>query len=249
MSDARKILLSVRNAGVVYRTGTPIFRRRHRFEALKNISFELYHGESLGIIGRNGAGKTTLLRLLNGVIEPDSGTVVNPGHSVSLLTLAVGFDPNISGRHNAVLSGLLLGMDRPDIERRIRSIFHFAELEDYIDVPVKNYSNGMRVRLGFSIAIQVQTDVLLIDEVLSVGDYKFRKKSEKHMRQKLKSGDTIVFVSHNASHIKDLCDRAIWVERGESVMAGKARDVVEAYENRVQSEVQKDEEAGGEMVS
>lgn len=223
-------VLSLKNVGVVYRSGLPIFRRRNVHEALKDISFDLFHGESLGIIGRNGVGKSTLLRVLNGIIKPDRGEFVNYGFDTALLSLTVGFDQNVSGRHNAIISGMLMGRSRREMVELLPAIIEFAELEEFIDQPVKNYSTGMKQRLGFAVACQVKTDVLLIDEILSVGDARFKRKSEAVMRDKLVSGDTIVLVSHSAETIRQLCSKAVWIEQGVVQAAGDPGEVIREYQ-------------------
>jgi lipopolysaccharide transport system ATP-binding protein len=222
-------LISLQNVGVYYwlRNG---FLRRQRFAALKDISFDLFQGESLGIIGRNGAGKTTLLRLLGGITQPDRGTLVNNGYKTSLLSLQVGFDPQLSGLYNAIISGMFLGFTRAQVKARLYEIVSFAELEEFIDQPVRTYSAGMKARLGFSVAFHLDPDVFLIDEVLAVGDADFRKKSLAVMQKKILSDKTIVLVSHSAGTIRQLCTRAVWIEEGVTRMEGDTESVIEAYE-------------------
>ncbi len=228
MTD-KDLLISVEKAGVRFKLGKHIFSRKY-FEALKNVSFDLKRGDSLGVIGRNGAGKSTLLRLLSGILKPDFGKIINYNAKTSLLSLQVGFDPELSGRFNAILSGMLLGFSKKEVEDNIDNIIAFSELEEFIDAPVKLYSSGMKARLGFSVALELSPDVLLIDEVLGVGDVEFRKKSIFIMREKLLSDQTIVLVSHDAKTIMNLCNRAVWIEDGISRMEGDAATVVEAYE-------------------
>lgn len=228
--------MRLRNVGVNYRSGTSLFRKRRTFTALSNVSFDLYHGDSLGVIGRNGAGKSTLLRLLNGIIQPDSGTLENLNVRTALLSLNVGMDPTVSAEQNAILCGMLLGLSKMQIVGKLEEIFEFADLTDFMSEPVKNLSTGMKARLGFSIATHLKSDVLLIDEVLSVGDVKFRKKSRQIMEEKLRSGDTVVLVSHNANDIKTLCNKAVWIEHGRTIMEGPSGDVLKAYEAHLQAE-------------
>lgn len=228
MSD-REPLISVSNVGVRFKNNHSFFSSS-AFEALRNVSFDLYQGDSLGIIGRNGAGKTTLLRLLGGIIRPDRGFIKNSNVSTTLLALQVGFDSELSGRINAILSGMLLGFRKKEVMANLENIIAFSELHNFIDLPVKTYSAGMRARLGFSIALKLSPDVLLIDEVLGVGDAEFRTKSLAIMREKLLSDQTIVLVSHDAKTIRDLCNRAVWIERGTVRMEGDSAQVVEAYE-------------------
>lgn len=206
------------------------FSKNNQRQALSNISFDLYKGDSLGIIGRNGAGKSTLLRLLAGIIIPDSGRVINRGYKTALLSLQVGFVPQLSGRDNAVLSGMLLGFSKKEIEIKIDEIFKLAELKEYINFPLHAYSNGMKARLGFSVAHYLDPDILLIDEILAVGDADFRRKSLEIMQNKLLSDQTIVLISHNAKLVKKLCNRVIWIEHGTMRMEGDADSVVSCYE-------------------
>lgn len=213
-SNSRPVL-RIKNVGVSYRRRAGFFRWSH-YCALKDVSFDLYHGETLGVIGRNGAGKSTLLKLLAGIISPDCGEITNSGCSVSLLSLQAGFIPNLTGRENAILSGMLLGLHRMEIEKKMDQIVSFSGLEDFIDEPVKSYSVGMRARLGFSVAFQADPDVLLIDEVLGVGDAEFKKKSAEAMQSKINSNKTIVLVSHDERLIDSLCDRKILIEGGVS---------------------------------
>jgi lipopolysaccharide transport system ATP-binding protein len=229
----KKTMLTLKNVGVTYTSGLPIFGRRTQHTVLKDISFELNHGDSLGIIGRNGVGKSTLLKLLNGIIKPNQGEIINHGYRTSLLSLTVGYDNNVSGRDNAILSGMLMGRSKAHMLRKMPDIIEFSELEEFIDQPVKNYSTGMKQRLGFAVAMQVQTDILLIDEILSVGDARFRKRSESVMKSKLLSGDTVVLVSHGAATISSLCNKAIWIENGIVQEQGDAEEVIKRYEQYV----------------
>jgi len=184
------------------------------------------------VVGRNGAGKSTLLQLLGGIISPDAGQIHRAASQISLLSMQAGFDPQLSGKANAILSGMLLGFNRQEVESKLYNIISFSELGDFIDKPVNSYSTGMRARLGFSVALELNPDVLLIDEVLGVGDLRFREKSMAVMKEKLLSKQTIVFVSHNGHVVRNLCNRAIWLENGKLVMDGSADDVVSAYEGR-----------------
>jgi len=222
-------LLSLKNIGVSYRRRVGL-HRQPPFWALEDVSLEIYRGETLGVIGRNGVGKSTLLRLLAGIIKPDRGTIHldTPCH-ISLLSLQVGFLPQLTGRENAVLSGMLLGVPRKAIEARMDKIIDFAELGDFFDQPIYVYSTGMRARLGFSVAFQTDPDILLVDEVLGVGDAEFREKSERAMRQKIRSNRTVVLVSHNPQTIRNLCDRAVWIEKGCTRLEGDPDCVLAAY--------------------
>ncbi len=223
-------MISLRNVGVSFWKKRGFFGREP-FVALKDVSFDLNKGDSLGVIGRNGAGKTTLLRLLSGITRPDKGTLVNRGYSTSLLSLQVGFDSQLSGRYNAILSGMLLGFRKMEIESKLGEIIAFAELEDFIDQPIKTYSSGMKARLGFSVAVHLDPDILLIDEVFAVGDEDFKKKSLAVMHEKIRSDKTIVLVSHQISTVKQLCNRAVWIEEGVTRAEGETGYVLKEYES------------------
>ena len=206
--------------------------------ALKDVSFEVHRGEALGIIGRNGAGKSTLMRVLAGIIRPDRGRFVNHGCRVSLLSLQAGFIPHLTGRENAILSGMLLGLPRKAVEARLPAIIEFAELEEFIDQPVYTYSSGMSARLGFSTAIQVDPEVLLIDEVLGVGDSQFRQKSSAALKELIRSDKTVIMVSHGAGTIRQLCDRAVLMESGTTVAQGSAQAILANYQSRTQQQLE-----------
>jgi len=218
-------VLSLRNVGISYKRR--IFSEP--FWAIKDVSFDLYHGETLGIIGRNGVGKSTLLRMMAGIIKPDTGTFVNNGYSASLLCLQLGFIAYLSGRENAILSGMLMGLRKKEIKAKIDAILEFSELGDFFDEPIATYSSGMKARLGFSVAFQVDPDILLVDEVLGVGDERFRQKSTKVMQEKIRSNKTIVFVSHQAAIIEQLCNRVIWIEEGVSKAEGTPKEIFAEY--------------------
>ena len=229
--NSMKQAISVQNAGVGFSIRRSLFRKEI-IPALRDVSFNLYQGDSLGIIGRNGAGKTTLLRLLCGIIRPDSGKIIiNNNLKVTMLSLQVGFEPALTGRVNAILSGMLLGYHKCEVIANLDKIIEFAELGDFIDKPVQTYSSGMKARLGFAVALRLSPDILLIDEVLGVGDAEFRKKSMAVMKKKLLSDQTIVLVSHSTATIKELCNRAVWIEKGRSIMEGNVDEVIGAYEN------------------
>jgi len=221
---AKDILISVQNATLSY----PVkqgFLRWAKYTPLNNISFDLHRGETVGIIGRNGAGKSTLLRMIAGIIEPDQGRIVNHGASVSLLSLGVGFMPHLTGRENAMLSGMLLGLRKNEIARRMETIIEFSGIGAFIDQPLSTYSTGMRARLGFSTAIQIDPDVLLMDEVLSVGDEEFKNRSFIEIKRLIKSDKTVVLVSHAIPVIKELTNRLVWIENSTANVVG-ATDVV-----------------------
>lgn len=208
---------------------------RGGFPALRGVSMDLKRGEKLGIVGRNGAGKSTLMRVIAGVLVPDSGRVERDHGPCRLLALGSGFMPQLSGRENAVLSGLVLGMQRREIVSRLEAIKAFSELGDFFEQPVRTYSSGMRSRLGFSVAIQQQPDILLIDETLAVGDAHFNVKSKAALHERLSSGATVVVVSHSRPTIEEICDRALWLERGEAKMVGPAASVMERYQGNTEN--------------
>ncbi|NMQ18934.1 ABC transporter ATP-binding protein [Candidatus Competibacter phosphatis] len=216
-------------SGLFYwrRTG---YLHKERFWALRDVSFDLHHGESLGVIGRNGAGKSTLLQLLAGILRPDQGTLINHGVRATLLSLQIGFVPYLSGRQNAILSGMLLGLAKQEVEEKMADIRAFSELGDFFDQPINAYSSGMKARLGFSVAFQLNPDVLLIDEVLGVGDAEFKAKSSQIMREKIRSDKTIVLVSHSPGTIRQLCDRAVWIDNGATRAEGETTEVLDRYE-------------------
>ena len=221
-------LMNIQNVTISYMVSSGMFKWS-KFTPLSNISFDLFHGETVGIIGRNGAGKSTLLRLLAGIIEPDSGRIVNHHARVSLLSLGVGFVPHLSGRQNALLSGMLLGLQKNEIARKIDAIIEFSGLGEFIDKPLRIYSSGMRARLGFSVSIQVDPDLLLIDEVLGVGDEEFRIKSNGELKRLIKSEKTIVLVSHNQPTLRELCDRLVWIENGHIRQVGPTAELLTQY--------------------
>lgn len=206
-----------------------------KFWALRNVSFEVEKGSKLGIIGLNGAGKSTLLKLISGVIKPTEGTIQIKGSIVPLLELGSGFDPEYTGRENIFLKGALLGYSKSYLEDKFDEIVKFSELENFIDVPLKNYSTGMNARLAFSIATIVEAQIIILDEVLSVGDAKFREKSQERMKSLLNEDVTVLFVSHSIGQVKSLCDNAIWLEHGKLIMQGPVDEVCDTYTNWVMS--------------
>jgi lipopolysaccharide transport system ATP-binding protein len=239
-------LFLLRGVGVCY----PAPRRRFRrvgepYWALSNLSCEVRRGEVLGVIGRNGTGKSTLLRLLAGILAPDRGQLDGTSASASLLSLKVGFAPHLTGRENATLSGLLLGLSRAEIRSRMDAIIDFAELRDWIDRPLATYSSGMAARLGFATAFQIDPDVLLIDEVLGVGDASFTAKSGALLRERLHAGKTAVLVSHNLAAVRELCDRVLWLEGGLARAEGKTDAVLAEYESCAQREARRGRAALG----
>lgn len=222
-------IMQLDNVSVRYKTRRSFFRHSY-FTALDRISFNIEKGESLGVIGTNGCGKSTLLRVLAGVYGVDEGLVSWHCQQVSLLSLTLGFDFELSGRDNAIISGMFLGSRKQDVIAMLDEIVEFAELEAHIDKPMKTYSSGMRARLGFSVALKMQSELLLIDEVLGVGDGIFKRKATKAMADKICSDQTVVLVSHSLGQVKRLCNRALWMEKGKVRALGKADEVVDEYE-------------------
>ncbi len=208
---------------------------KEAFWALRNVSFSVREGESLGVIGKNGAGKSTLLQVISGIYKPDEGTVEKNGR-VGLLQLGTGFHPELTGRENIYLNGAILGLRKKEIDALFDSIVSFSELERFIDTPLKNYSSGMIARLGFAIAINIKPDILLIDEVLAVGDESFRKKCTEKIQEISDMGKTIIFVSHSMSEVKKLCNRAICLEHGQIVFEGSSADASDFYLKLVSKE-------------
>ncbi len=204
-------------------------RVRERLVALDDVSFDLEHGGTLGLAGPNGTGKSTALKLAARILEPTSGRVLVNGRVAALLELGAGFHPDLSGRENVFLNGSLMGLSRREMDRRLEAIVAFSEIERFIDMPIKHYSSGMRMRLGFATAIHVDPDILLIDEVLAVGDQAFQNKCRDRIAELRKAGVTIVLVSHSIQAIRDLCQRTLWLEGGRVQAYGPTDDVVEAY--------------------
>lgn len=204
----------------------------NEFWALRDINITLKKGDRLGILGLNGAGKSTLLKVIVGVFKPTEGKVTKHGNIAPLLELGAGFDPQYTGRENIFLYGSVLGLSRKFIEEKYDEIVKFSELEEFIDVPLKNYSSGMKARLGFAIATIVEPDILILDEVLSVGDAKFRKKSEKKVMSMFDKGVTVLFVSHSIEQVKTLCNKAILLEKGRIIASGDIDEVAAIYESK-----------------
>lgn len=199
------------------------------FWALKNVSIEVKRGETLGIIGPNGAGKSTLLKVIASVLRPTEGSVTVKGRIAPLIELGAGFDMELTGAENIYLNASILGLSRGEIKKRFDRIVEFSELSDFIHSPLKSYSSGMVARLGFSIATEVEPDILIIDEVLAVGDERFRKKCDERIMSFKRQGTTILFVSHSMNEVKKLCDNVLWLEKGSQRMYGRSEDVVKEY--------------------
>lgn len=239
MADKRDIAIEVKDVCINYRilnnvsvrkTFLKTKTRNEVFEAVKHISFEVEEGGILGIIGRNGSGKSTLLRSIAGVFSPNSGVIDLKGHSVSLMALGVGFKDTLTGRENIVLSGMLLGFSEKEIEEKTQDIIDFAEIGEFIDRPVRTYSSGMHSKLAFAITAMLETDIMLVDEVLSVGDEKFRKKSLSKMKELISDKNrTVLIVSHSIETLKELCDRVMWIHDGEMKEIGEPVEVLSHY--------------------
>jgi teichoic acid transport system ATP-binding protein len=235
--------IQVEDVSVTYRTSlekkptikSTVVRlgRRQRtvreIEAVKGVTLDVQRGSVVGIMGANGAGKSTLVRTMAGILPPTSGRIEVQGRVSTLLALGVGFNKDLTGRQNVTLGGLAAGLSRDQLAEKYDDIVKFAELEDFMDMPMRTYSSGMYGRLGFSVAVNMEPDILLIDEALSVGDARFRKKSARKMKQLCSQARTIVLVSHALGTIQDLCDTAVWMHKGELQMQGEPQAVIDAY--------------------
>jgi len=221
-------LISLTDVGFTYRTLSGMFSIE-KFQALKSINLDIRPGETLGVIGSNGSGKSTLLKVLARIYQPDEGKIAFNAKKISLLSLALGFDARLSGLDNAVLSSMLLGATLKQAKQKVAAIIDFSELGEFASHQVRTYSSGMRARLGFSVALNMHADVLLIDEALAVGDAKFMAKSEKAIVERVKSSQTVVLVSHSGAQINRLCNRAVWIEKGEIVEEGDTDFVTGRY--------------------
>ncbi len=223
------VMLEFDNVSFDFRSGRGTFDNGVH-HVLNGVSFKLYEGETLGVIGRNGVGKTTILRLMAGILGPAKGKItVREGKTAALLSLGLGFKNDLSGRDNALLSAMLQGATKDQAESYLENIKEFSELGDSFEEPVKTYSAGMRSRLGFTTALLTHVDILLIDEVLSVGDAQFKKKAEVAMKDRISGEQTVVFVSHSEAQMRQLCDRVIWLEKGQIVAEGEASEVLAMY--------------------
>lgn len=199
------------------------------FLAIQDLSLNIKKGEAWALVGVNGSGKSTLLKAISGIMKPYKGSIKVNGTIAPMIELGAGFDSNLTARENIYLNGLILGHSRKFMEEHFDEIVKFAEIEKFLDSPIKNFSSGMKARLGFAVATMVNPDVLICDEVLSVGDAKFRKKCKIRMKEMLDSGTTLLFVSHNINQVKELCDHAAWIEKGKLKMAGEVNEVCDAY--------------------
>lgn len=199
------------------------------FLAVKDVSFQIREGEAWGLIGINGSGKSTMLKAISGIMKPYQGKITVNGSVAPLIELGAGFDMECTARENIFLNGCVLGHSQKFMEAHFDEIVKFAEIEKFLDSPIKNYSSGMKARLGFSVATMVKPDILIVDEVLAVGDYKFRQKCENRMKELLDGGTTLLYVSHNIDEVKRLCDHAVWLDHGEARMIGDVDTVCDAY--------------------
>ena len=199
------------------------------FWALKHVSFDVYKGEVVGIIGRNGSGKSTLLKVISGILKPTQGSVACQGNIVPMLELGSGFDQDLTGRENIFLNGAILGYSEEYLKQKYQEILAFSELGEFIDVPIRNYSSGMMMRLAFSVATVVNPQILIVDEILAVGDEAFQAKSRARMMELMSGGTTVLFVSHTLEQIREMCDRVVWLDHGEIKMMGKTKEVCDCY--------------------
>jgi len=221
-------IIEVNNVSISYREKGHLFSARSH-QVFSGLTFDVKRGETLGVLGRNGAGKSTLLKLLANIYKPDVGKIINNSRKTSLLTLSAGFDLNLSGRDNALLSGMLMGYRKKEIETGIDDIYEYSELGEFFDQPLKTYSTGMRGRLGFAVATFMSPEVLLVDEVLGVGDESFKAKARKTMDDLICSDQTVVLVSHSMEAMLKLCSRVMWLENGKIKNIGPPEIVVENY--------------------
>ena len=201
----------------------------NEFVALDHISFHVEEGETLGLVGRNGAGKSTMLKVISGILKPTEGKVVTKGNIVPMLELGSGFDFDLTGRENIFLNGAILGYSEEFLKKKYEEIVALSELGQFIEIPIRNYSSGMLARLAFSVAAMVHPEILIVDEILSVGDAAFQEKSRKRMLELMSGGTTVLFVSHSIEQIREMCSRVIWLEQGHIKMMGKADDVCNSY--------------------
>lgn len=201
----------------------------NEFLALDDVSFDLDKGKTLGLIGRNGAGKSTTLKLISGILKPTKGQIITRGNIVPMLELGAGFDLELTGRENIYLNGAILGYTKEYLESKFDEIVEFAEIQEFVDMPIRNYSSGMMARLAFSIASVVQPEILIVDEILAVGDVAFQEKSFNRMKELMSGGATVLFVSHDIEKIEEMCDKVIWLEKGKIVAEGSAKAICKKY--------------------
>jgi ABC-type polysaccharide/polyol phosphate transport system ATPase subunit len=204
----------------------PEARGRQQFWALKDVDFSIRRGETVALLGPNGSGKSTILKLVSRIIDPTEGIITISGRLSALLELGAGFHPDLTGRENIYLNGSILGLNRQAMNKKLDDIIAFADIGDFIDVPIRGYSSGMQVRLGFSVAVHVEPEIILVDEVLAVGDYSFQLKCLDRIRQLQRAGVTILFVSHNFDDVKKLCTQAIWMDEGQVKAQGEVNEIL-----------------------
>lgn len=204
-------------------------QKKEEFWALKNINFKVEKGEVIGLIGSNGAGKSTLLKVVSGVMKPTKGKVTVKGVISPMIELGAGFDGNLTAKENIYLNGAILGYSKEFIDSKFEEIVEFSELRDFLEVPVKNFSSGMTAKLAFSIATIVNPEILIVDEILSVGDIKFQEKSKNKMLEMIKGGTTVLYVSHSLESIKSLCDKVVWIEHGKMIKMGNTKEICDEY--------------------
>ncbi|MFC1863851.1 ABC transporter ATP-binding protein [Thermodesulfobacteriota bacterium] len=222
-------IFKLQNVGVCYRKAASLPWKNSRFWALNDVSFSIYRGENLGVIGRNGAGKSTLLKILAGILQPDTGLITRAKVNVAMQSLGAGFDPRLTGRQNIFLNGLLLGMELKSIQQRVEDIIELTDIGEFIDEPINHYSNGMKSRLGFAIAYYVDTDVILIDEALATGDQAFKNKATELIKEKIRRFYTVILVTHSMALVRDLCDRVIQIEDGCSLPELSTEQTINRY--------------------
>jgi len=223
-------LIELKDVDLQYKIKGNIFTKNKYYNVLKNINLKIYPGETIGIIGKNGSGKSSLLKILSGVIQPTSGKIINHGVSTSLLTIGAGFDNNLSGRDNSILSGMLQGLKSHEIKSKLNEIHDYSKLGDFFFQPVRTYSTGMRARLGFSISNTLNPDIWLIDEILGVGDHEFRQKSQKCITEKTRSNKAVVLVSHAINKLSQISHRMIYIDKEGGVILGDKKTIIKMYE-------------------
>ena len=243
MADENSSIIRVENVSMRFRMAndrvtsikemvTKMLKRQVEYKdfwALKNVSFDVKRGEVIGLIGRNGAGKSTILKIISGILKPTEGSVYRGGGIVPMLELGSGFDYDLTGKENIYLNGAVLGYSKEFLESRYNDILEFSELGEFINTPIRNYSSGMLMRLAFSIATVVNPEILIVDEILSVGDENFQKKSHARMMELMAGGTTVLYVSHNLDQIREMCNRVVWLENHTVKMFGDGKEVCDAY--------------------